>query len=152
MPSFVHFPLESATRGKKENRLSGRWQFLCRNNLPAEFGILAFFACEERSLFSILGIKRCVGGCACVCMCVCVCVYMHAHMHPCQGGEESTRWREGEGDTQRDSVRACPSVPGPGAGLKQESMLQPQNCGFLCKFLNLPSSFFLPPEKTTGHI
>ena len=74
MPSFVHFPLESATRGKKENKLSGRWQFLCRNNLPAEFGILAFFACEERSLFSILGIKRCVGGCACVCMCVCVCV------------------------------------------------------------------------------
>lgn len=92
MPSFIHFPLESATRGKKENKLSGRWQFLCRNNLPSESGILAFFACEERRLFSILGIKRCV--CVCVCTRMSTCTLGRVGRRARGGGRERETHKE----------------------------------------------------------
>ena len=70
--------------------------------------------------------------CLCVCVCVCVCV---------KERDREVGGREGHTDRQRDgeSMQVCPSVRGTGAKLKQESMLQPQNCGFLCKFLNLIS-------------
>lgn len=141
---------------KKENKVCERLQFTCIINLPAEFGVLSFLPlCSgERNVFYILAHP--VKGCVCVWVCV--------REREREGGKsqrDGEREREGEGgrggekregregEREKERGEERESLQVIGAGLQQELMLQPQNCGFVSSSIShLSFSFCLRKPPT----